>query len=203
MIYTVTVAILFVLLKLFFRLKIEGSENIPLKGAFILVSNHSSYIDPPILAVGCYDYNRGRKLNFLAKDELFKNKLFGWYITKLGAFPIKRNFGDIGAIRETIRRIKKGMPIVIFPEGERSPDGSIKEGFPGVAMLAVKTDIPIVPAYIKGAEEVLSVKQKAFKPHKISVKYGKPLFIHKEEAKDYSELTDRIMSAIKEIKDSF
>ncbi|MFH1622084.1 MAG: lysophospholipid acyltransferase family protein [Candidatus Omnitrophota bacterium] len=202
MIYTITVGILFVLLKLFFSIKIEGAENIPAKGAFILASNHSSYLDPPILAAGCYNYSLGRRLNFLAKYELFERKLFGWYIGKLGAFPIKRNLGDIGAIRETLRRIKKGMPIVIFPEGERSPDGSIKEGFPGIAMLAVKTEIPIIPAYIKGAEEVLSVKQKAFKPHKIYVKYGKPLFLYKEETKDYLELTNKIMASIKEIKDS-
>jgi 1-acyl-sn-glycerol-3-phosphate acyltransferase len=129
--------------------------------------------------------------------------LFGWYITQLGAFSIKRNFGDISAIRETIRRIKEGKPIVIFPEGERSPDGSIKEGFPGIALLAVKTKIPIIPAYIKGADEVLSVKNKSFKPHKIYVKYGKPLIFYDKGPQSYIEITDKIMSAIKELADSF
>ena len=203
MIYPVTVAILFVLLKLFFGIKIEGAENIPLEGAFILASNHSSYLDPPILAAGCFDYNRGRRLNFLAKDELFHGKLFGWYISKLGAFPIKRTFGDIGAIRESIRRIREGKPLVVFPEGERSPDGSLQEAFPGIALLATKTNIPIVPAFIKGAEEVLSVKSKAFKPHKIAVKFGKPLFFYHKGPQAYSEATEKIMSAIKELKDSF
>ena len=203
MIYTITVGILFVLLKLFFRLKIEGAENIPKKGSFILASNHASYLDPPILAAGCYDYNMGRKLNFLAKDELFRGKLFGWYITKLNAYPIKRNVGDIGAIKETIKRIKNGKPIVIFPEGERSPDGSIKEGFPGIALLALKTKIPIIPAYIKGAEEVLSVKNKSFKPHKIYVKYGKPLIFYDKGPVAYTEITNAIMLAIKELADSF
>ena len=203
MIYTVTVAILFVLLKLFFRLKMQGTENIPSDGAFILASNHSSYLDPPILAAGCFDYNRGRRLNFLAKDELFHRKLFGWYIGKLGAFPIKRSFGDIGAIRESIRRIRAGKPLVVFPEGERSPDGSLQQAFQGVALLATKTKIPIIPAYIKGAEEVLSVKSKAFRPHKIAVKFGKPLFFYQKGPQAYSEATEKIMSAIKELKDNF
>lgn len=203
MIYTVTVAILFVLLKLFFRIKIIGAENIPKKGAFLLASNHASYLDPPILAVGCYDYNRGRRLSFLAKDELFASKLFGWYISKLGAFPIKRSFGDIGAIRESIRRIREGKPLVVFPEGERSPDGSLQAAFPGIALLATKTNIPIIPAYIKGAEEVLSVKNKRFKPHRIAVKFGKPLYFYHKGPQAYSEATQRIMSALKELKDSF
>jgi 1-acyl-sn-glycerol-3-phosphate acyltransferase len=203
MIYKITVALLFVLCKLFFRLTIEGAGNIPRRGAFILASNHASYIDPPILAVGCFKYGLGRMLNFLAKDELFENRLFGWYIRNLGAFSIKRNFGDVGAIRESIRRIRKGQPLVVFPEGERSPDGSIKEGFPGIAMLAVKTRIPVVPAYIKGAEEVLSVKNKRFKPHKIFVKYGKPLIFYDKGSQSYKDITDKIMLSIKELADSF
>ncbi|MFC1709155.1 lysophospholipid acyltransferase family protein [Candidatus Omnitrophota bacterium] len=203
MIYKVTVVILFVLLKLFFRLRIMGVENIPKKGAFILASNHSSYLDPPILAVGCYNYGLGRSLNFLAKDELFKSGFFSWYIRRLRAFPIKRSFGDIGAIRECIRRIRKGQPLVVFPEGERSPDGSMKEGFLGTAMLAVKTKTPIIPAYIKGADEVLSVKNKKFKPHKIAIKYGKPLIFYDKEPQSYKDITDRIMLAIKELSDSF
>ncbi len=203
MIYTITVGILFVLLKLFFRFRMIGTENIPFKGAFLLASNHSSYLDPPILASSCYDYARGRRLNFLAKDELFRSKLFGWYIGKLGAFPIKRSFGDIGAIRESIRRIREGKPLVVFPEGERSPDGSIQQAFPGVALLATKTKIPIIPAYIDGAEEVLSVKNKRFKPHRIAVKFGKPLYFHNKGPQAYAEATEKIMSAIKELKDSF
>ena len=174
-----------------------------MEGAFILASNHSSYLDPPILAVGCFDYNRGRKLSFLAKAELFNNKLFGWYISKLGAFSIKRSFGDIGAIRESIRRIRGGSPLVVFPEGERSPDGNLQEAFPGIALLVTKTNIPVIPAYIKGAEEVLSVKSKAFKPHKIAVKFGKPIFFYHKGPQAYAEATEKIMSAIRELKDRF
>jgi 1-acyl-sn-glycerol-3-phosphate acyltransferase len=198
MINLITVFFLFVILKLFFRLKIEGKENIPKVGAFILASNHISYFDPPILAASCL-FGRGRCLNFIAKEELFKRKFFGWYITKLNAFPIKRKFGDIGAIRESIRRIKKGMPIVIFPEGERSPDGSVKEAFPGIALLATKTKIPIVPAFISGVEETLSVKSKSVKFNQVCVRFGKPIYFYDSEKHSYSEIVDKIMSSVKEL----
>lgn len=195
MIYQITAVILFIIFKLFFRFKIEGSENIPPIGAFILACNHASYLDPPILAAGCLK----RRLNFLAKEELFHSRFFGWYISRLRAFPVKRNFGDIVAIRESIRRIRRGEPLVIFPEGERSLDGSIKEGFPGIALLATKTRIPIVPAFIKGAENTLSVKSKAVKFCRIQLKFGKPLLFYREGPQTYAEITDRIMSAIKEL----
>lgn len=195
MIYQITAISLFIIFKLFFRFKIEGLENIPQEGAFILACNHSSYMDPPILAAGCLR----RKLNFLSKEDLFRSRIFGWYIRKLGAFPVKRNFGDIAAIKESIRRIRRGEPLVIFPEGERSPDGSIKEGFPGIALLAIKTKIPIVPAFIKGAENTLSVKSKSVKFCQIQLKFGKPLFFYGDAEHTYLEITDKIMLAIKEL----
>ncbi len=195
MIYKITAFSLFIIFKLFFRFKIEGSENIPQKGAFILACNHTSYLDPPILGGGCLR----RKLNFLAKEELFRNRIFSWYIGKLGAFSVKRNFGDIGAIKESIRRLRKGEPLVIFPEGERSLDGSIKEGFPGIALLATRTKIPIVPAFIKGSENVLSAQSKSIKLCQIQLKFGKPLVFYREGPQGYLEITDKIMSAIREL----
>lgn len=203
MIYTITVTIFFVILKLFFRLKVVGAENIPSQGAFIVASNHTSYLDAPILASGCFYYNKWRKLDLLSKSELFHNKFFGWYLKQIGAFPVKRSFGDIGAIRESIRRLREGRSLGVFPEGERSPDGSLQGAFPGIGLLVTKTNTPVIPAYIKGAEEVLSVKSKAFKPHKVAVKFGKPLFFYHKGPHAYLQVTEKIMSAVKELKDSF
>lgn len=198
MIYTITATFLLIIFKLFFSINIVGAENIPKEGSFILASNHTSYLDPPILAVGCF-IKRRRKLSFVAKEELFGNKIFAWYIKQLGAFPIKRNFGDISAIKESIRRIKKGRALVIFPEGERSDDGKIREGFPGIALLATKTKIPVIPAFIKGSSDALGEDSKFLKFCKIYLKIGKPLVFYQEGPQTYSEITDRIMSAIKEL----
>ncbi|MBL7197919.1 MAG: 1-acyl-sn-glycerol-3-phosphate acyltransferase [Candidatus Omnitrophica bacterium] len=199
MIYTITVVILIVIFKLFFRIRIQGLDNIPTQGAFILASNHNSYLDPPILAVGCY--RKKRKLSFLAKQELFHNRIFGWYIKKLGAFPIRRNWGDISAIKESIRRIRNGQPLVIFPEGGRSLDGKIKEGFPGIALLASKTKIPVIPAFIKGSDCVLDGGIKSLRFCRIYIKFGKPLIFYRERPQYYSEVTDRIMTSIGELSD--
>lgn len=200
MIYRITVSLLFIILKFFYHLRIQGVENIPKKGAFILASNHVSYFDPPILAVGCFMIRP--KLNFIAKEELFCNKAFGWYIKKLGAFPIKRDFGDIGAIKESIRRIKRGEPLVIFPEGERSPNGEIKESFPGIALLSVKTKIPIIPAFIEGSNNVLSESSKKMRLCKLSLRIGKPLVFYNGGPQTYSGIADKIMSAIKDLSNN-
>ena len=198
MTYRVTLFILRILLKLFLRIEVQGQGNIPIRGAFILCSNHISYLDPPILAVGCFK----RRLNFLAKEELFCNRFFGWYIRKLGAFPIKRNYSDIGAMKESIRRIRKGQPLVVFPEGGRSSDGKIGEGLPGVALLAIKTKTPIVPAFIKSTDNTLSLDSKTFKFCKTYLKFGKPLNFYENNTQDYSEVTNRIIFSIKELSNS-
>ena len=198
MIYILTVVGSFIILKLFFGFKVLGAQNIPSKGAFILASNHSSYLDPLILGGTCYCC-RGRKLNYLAKGELFHGKIFGWYLRNLRAFPVRRQVGDIRAIRESIRKIRSGEPLVIFPEGGRSTGGDLREGSPGIALLATKTNIPVIPAYIKGSDSALGVGSKSIKFNKISLNFGKPLILYKEGPQTYSDITNRIMAAIKEL----
>ena len=193
MLYFITLRFIVIVLKVFFRIEINGKENIPQQGAFILACNHTSYFDPPILAAGCFH----RRLNFLAKDELFRNWAFGWYIRRLGAFPIRREGRDISAVKESIRRIRKGQPLVIFPEGGRSNDGILKEGLPGIALLATREQIPVVPAFIKGANAVLRTASKSLPLRKICVGFGAPLFFNANDYASYGEIADKIMDAIK------
>lgn len=197
MLYCITKCILFFIFNFFFRIKIQGKENIPRSGAFILASNHSSFLDPPILSVGSFR----RRLNFLAKEELFFNNIFGWYIRKLGAIPLSREKTDISAIKECIKRIKRGQPIVIFPEGTRNRQGEIKEGLPGIALLAAKTNIPVIPAYIKGADCALDANLKSLRFCRIYLKFGKPLMFYRQGPQTYSDILQRIMSAIEELSD--
>ncbi len=201
MLYLITVVVSYIILKLFFSLEVQGAENIPSKGAFILASNHLSFFDPPILGAVCYRYKK-RTLNFFAKEELFYNKIFSWYIRRLKAFPIKRRFGDIGAIKESIRRIKEGGAIAIFPEGGRSVEGNIKEGFRGIALLATKAKIPVVPVFMKGADFILGSKSKPINFCKVHVRFGTPILFYGKGLKNYSEITNRIMLAIKGLADN-
>ena len=195
MIYFLTVRIIIFILYVFFGFKVYGKENIPRKGAFLLASNHTSHFDPPILAAGFHM----KRLQFMAKEELFYGRFFGWYIRRLGAYPLRREKTDVGAIRESIRRIRKGLPIVVFPEGGRSTDGAIREGLPGIALLASKERIPIVPAFISGAVDVLKKGSRRVYFSRITLRIGTPLVFKDHERGSYEAMTQQVMEAIKEL----
>lgn len=144
-----------------FRLKSVGEENIPEDGPVIIAVNHRSNLDPVIAGVTC-----PRQICFMAKEELFKNKLFGGLIKKLGAFPIKRGKGDVGAIKAAISIFKNNGAMLIFPEGRRVKDGKRRSAKPGVAMLAQRNQVPVIPVLIDGEYRWMS---------RITVRYGKPI----------------------------
>lgn len=147
-----------------FNIKVEGTENIPQKNGFVAVCNHKSNFDPPLVAVAL-----PRKLTFMAKEELFDIKPLGFVIKKLGAFPIKRGSGDLGAIRLTLSLLKDEKNILIFPEGTRCKEkGKLLEGKQGAALIAYKANVPIVPIGING--------EYGFRK-KITVKFGKPIIL--------------------------
>ncbi len=177
--------------KILFYMEVEGRENIPEEGPFILASNHLSFLDPPLLGI-----SSPRKLYFLARKTLFKNKIFSAFIKRLGAIPIERE-GSPMALRKGLDVLKEGKGLVIFPEGTRSRDGKLKNGKPGVGFLAIKGKCPVVPVFISGTDKALPVGAKFIKPTKIKVKIGKPLLFHDE---DYISSTEKIMDSIKGLR---
>ena len=127
-----------------YKMTVLNPENIPAQsGGFIVASNHQSYSDPPVIAA----VFKG-KFSFMAKSELFKNKLFAWLITRCGAFPVVRGAKDGAAIERAVSDIEKNRIFVIFPEGTRSKDGVIARAKSGVALIAGKANAPIVPVCI-------------------------------------------------------
>ena len=141
MLYKIVSAFCYIVLKISFNFKIAGRENIPTDKNFILVSNHTSYFDPPILGVATKT-----RLSYMAKEELFKNKIFGGLIKKLGAFPVSRGGGDIAAIKTAFKILKEGKNMVIFPEGGRSKTkGMLRKGKSGAALIATKAKVGILP----------------------------------------------------------
>jgi len=198
MLYFLSYVVCYIFLVLFCGLKVKGKENIPKKGSFIIASNHTSYFDPPVLAIGCFP----RIINFVGKEELFKVKFLRWYFSKAGCIPLKRNYSDFRAIKLCIRKLKEGSVLAIFPEGERSVDGKIGEGQPGVGFLAAKTAVPVVPAYIFGTNKLLPKGAKKIKITKIFLIFGKPLYFDSKKDKDYVKISDTIMQAIKNLADN-
>ncbi|MCM1055415.1 MAG: 1-acyl-sn-glycerol-3-phosphate acyltransferase [Bacteroides sp.] len=127
-----------------YNMTVLNPENIPSQsGGFIVASNHLTYSDPPVIAA----VFKGR-FSFMAKIELFKNKLFAWLIKQCGAFPVVRGAKDGEAIERAVRDIENNKIFVIFPEGTRSKDGVIARAKSGVAVIAGKANAPVVPICI-------------------------------------------------------
>ncbi|MBI5266227.1 MAG: 1-acyl-sn-glycerol-3-phosphate acyltransferase [candidate division Zixibacteria bacterium] len=184
--------------KLVFRIRIRGKEHIPRKGGFILASNHISWYDPPIVGSWC-----GREVYFFAKRELFKNKFFGWLISRTNAFPVKRGAVDREALQMAHKVVADGFGLVFFPEGTRS----MKEGFldpkPGVGLLATDSECMIVPCYIHGSNRL---KKVLLGRDRMSVRYGKAISaewvksIPKDKA-GYQTIAAEIMNRIAALKE--
>jgi 1-acyl-sn-glycerol-3-phosphate acyltransferase len=154
-----------------FRFRVLGRENVPLHGGVILAANHQSYLDPPLVGIGLE-----RPVHFMARKSLFEhNFLFARLIRNVNAFPVERDRGDIGAIRETLRRLENGAAVLVFPEATRSYTGEIGALKPGVFVMAARAGVPVVPTLIDGAFEAWPRSRLLPRPKPIAVIYGKPL----------------------------
>ncbi len=190
MLYWITRTIILVIFNVFFGVKTKGKGAFPSKGPFILASNHLSNIDPPVLAVAC-----PRRLNFLAKEELFKNKFFAFIIKTLGAVPLNRNKTDISAIRLVIKMLKQNKPILIFPQGTRGSAND--EIFSGVGFLVKKTSVPVVIAKITNTDKVLPKGAKFFKRCPVKVVFKR--MGRFEEGADYDAIARKVFDEIKSL----
>jgi 1-acyl-sn-glycerol-3-phosphate acyltransferase len=155
---------------LFFRVRSHGRENIPEKGAFVLISNHQSYLDP-MLCGGPLK----RRVSFLARDSLFTNWFFGPLISSVGTIPVKQGEADISAMRKVIGKLKKGGGVCLFPEGTRSNDGRITPFKPGFGLLCRRGGAAVVPVVIDGAFECWPRHKRLFSPGSIFICYGKAI----------------------------
>ncbi len=136
-----------ILLRVVFRVRSRGSKNIPRTGPVLLIANHQSFLDPPIVSA----FIRHRHTDFLARAGLFKFRPFGWLIRSLNSTPIKQGAGDTAAMKATIAKLKEGKMLIVFPEGSRSPDGKMHEFKRGIGILLKRADCTIIPVGIAGA----------------------------------------------------
>ena len=188
--YKVIVPLAKVLLYPFMRVKVIGKENIPKNSGYVLAANHISAWDAVSMAFSCPD-----ELNFMAKKELFKNKLLGFILRKLNGFPIDRGASDIKAIKTALSVLKSGKVLMIFPEGTRmkEQDQTDDDAKNGMTMLAHRSRVPIVPAAITG-------KYRIFKT--VTVTFGEPLYLDEYyDVKMNSETMHKISTnVLKEIR---
>lgn len=146
-----------------------GHRNVPTRGGVLLVSNHQSFLDPMLATLAL-----PRQCSFMARDSLFVNPFFRRVIESLNAFPVRRGQADLRGIKDALRRLREGYAVLLFPEGTRSDSGRMGPIQPGVALLAQRAGVPVVPMAIDGAYQVWPRERKLPRTGTVRVKYGQP-----------------------------
>ncbi len=178
-----------------YRLHIEGREHIPSEGAVIIAPNHKSYFDPPLVGVAI----KKRVVHYMAKEELFRNPLFGWILRQFGTFPVKRGSVDRTAVRQAVKELKNGNALGIFPEGTRIKRSGLGRFHSGMASLALMTGTPVIPVAIVGSADM---------PHKkgpLAVLIGMPIQVKKQKAgsEEVEALNEAVKKEIQELTDEY
>ncbi len=164
-------------IRFYTRMIIVGQENIPTDGPFVLAPTHRSYIDTPIAGV-LYT----RRMRFMGKGEMWHNRWFGWIISALGAFPVRRGQADREALKRCVEVLESGEPLVLFPEGERKDGPVIQPLFDGAAYVAARGRVPIIPVGIGGSAQVMPRHAKFVYPRRTCVIVGEPIEVERNES---------------------
>jgi 1-acyl-sn-glycerol-3-phosphate acyltransferase len=187
-----------IITKAVFRIRVQGRENIPKTGGFIVAANHIAYFDPPFIGSWI-----PREMYFFAKEELFNSRLFGALLRKVNARPVKRGAIDRQALKTAVDAIERGFGLTIFPEGTRSRGVDFLNPKPGIGMIARQAKCPIVPCYVHGTNKLSKC---LWGRQRLSITFGEPLspdwVSSFSESKDaYLEIAQTIMRRIAALRD--
>ncbi len=189
------------IMRALFRLEARGTEHVPRQGPVLLVANHSSFLDPPLVG-GVTP----RPMSFMAKAELFRVPLLGALIRRLNARPVRREGADAGALRTALRILQDGGVLLMFPEGTRGPEGTLRDPKPGAAMLAVMSGAPVVPVFVEGSGRAWPRGRRLPRPAKVTVTFGPAQVFERRDADgrktDYEVVSRRMMAAIEHLASS-
>lgn len=174
-----------------YNIHVEGEENIPETGGFVLCPNHISNYDP--LAVATH---MKRQVHFMAKAELYKNPLFKKVMMALGTIPVDRGKVSLETLKESLRVLKNGEILGIFPEGTRVKNGERKKPMEGFVVFALKTKSPILPVHIEGEYKFRG---------KVNIKFGKPIELNeyygkKVKPEEMSKISEKIMDIVYDLQ---
>lgn len=189
--------------KLFYPLEIKGLENLPREGGIILAPNHSSYFDPIHFGLAI-----PRNIRWIAKKSFFDVWWRGWFFKATGCLSVNPEKPSIEVLKGALLILKQGKMLGIFPEGSRSRDGKLMNGELGVALLAIRSGVPILPAAIDGAFEAYPPDAKFPRPRRIKLRFGQPLIFDavkkgRIDKKTLEAVTEKVMKNIKKLIDEF
>jgi len=183
------------------RVKVYGAENIPDEGGVLMASNHASFLDPPVVSIGY----RKRPIHFMARNTLWNSKFGTWWMTHVGCIPVSRGTGDMRALKTTIKMLKEGKVVSMFPEGTRTEDGKLQKPLGGIGFIVEKSGCSVVPSYIDGSYKAHPKGTRFIKPTKVTITYGKPITPEEFQAlgtgrKAYDKYAELIMQRIADLQ---
>jgi len=179
----------------FFRVRVSGRESVPRNGACLLAGNHQSYMDPVFCGVGVR-----RRLTFVARDTLFRYRLFAALIHSLNAIPIERDKPDVSAIKAIIARLRAGEAVCLYPEATRTRDGRIVPFKPGFGLLCRRARAAVVPVLVDGAFECWPRHRRLFAPGHVTIWYGRPLDPDEIRTLTNEQLADRLTATLRQMQ---
>jgi 1-acyl-sn-glycerol-3-phosphate acyltransferase len=177
----------------FSRLAIRGAENFRKFPVAVYVSNHTSYMDTPVI-FGSLPF----QFRILAKKDLWKWPMIGWYLGRSGQMPIdlENPHATLSSLGGAVKALRAGMSLFVFPEGGRTSDGALRPFLPGAAYLAIRAQVPIVPIALSGVYDLLPIHTRHFFPCKLTVQVGAPIETKNMTVRQNGELTEQVRAAI-------
>jgi 1-acyl-sn-glycerol-3-phosphate acyltransferase len=178
-------------------LKIEGEANFRKFPVAVYVSNHTSYMDTPVI-FGAIPF----QFRILAKKDLWQWPMIGWYLGRSGQMPIDlaNPHATLSSLGGAVKALRAGMPLFVFPEGGRTSDGELRPFLAGAAYLAIRAQVPIVPIALSGVYDLLPIHTKHFYPCRLTVRVGEPIETTGMHIRQNVELTDRVRNIIEDMR---
>ena len=195
--YAIVRNAIYLFCRLFWRLELVGREQVPVTGPFILAPVHRSNVDTPLVSAVT-----GRCLRYMGKDAMWKYRWSAWFFTSLGGFPVHRGTADREAMRRCEQVLDGGEPLVMFPEGTRQLGPVIENMFDGVAYVALRAGVPIVPVGIGGSERAMPKGARMIRPVKLTMVIGPPIEVEapaegeRVPRRAVRELTERLRAEL-------
>ncbi len=199
--YRVVSYLIWLLVRLAFRLRIKGMEKVPCSGPVIIAANHVSYLDPLLAGTPIR-----RKTYYLARHELFRIPVLGTVMRWGNAFPVRRERVGSDSFRRAVDVLRSGDVLVMFPEGTRSETGRLQRGLPGIGLVAALGGASIVPTFVRGSRRALPPGARSIRFVPVTVEYGRPLAVPSVprgtgRRRIYQETADRVMDEIRKLEE--